>query len=369
MEESSSSKASSVPPFLTKCYDMVEDPATDPIVSWSSNNDTFIIWDVTAFSRDLLPKYFKHSNFSSFIRQLNTYGFRKADPDRWEFANEGFIKGQRHLLKNISRKKHVQGPGQQKEAQQKMPVGACVEVGKFGLQVEVESLKRDKNVLMQELVKLRQQQQAAENKLLGLRKSLQRMEKAQQQMLSFLAMAMQSPGFLEQLLQQNENNWRMAGASKKRRLPALEQGFEGGEAEVSKGQIVMYQPPKNNTSKPLVMTVLNTDVSPKVDVNDFVRNDSMESPTGEGLHSLENDAQIIISGLLSDDLLEQLLVDSPFTENLVETELDAPESMNTGMDMDAVVHDCQLETSQNMDLLTEQMSLLASETNSRHEIL
>ncbi|XWS64062.1 hypothetical protein CRYUN_Cryun06bG0154900 [Craigia yunnanensis] len=52
---------------------MVDDKATDSIISWTQNNDSFIIWDMIEFSVHLLPKYFMHSNFSSFIRQLKIY--------------------------------------------------------------------------------------------------------------------------------------------------------------------------------------------------------------------------------------------------------------------------------------------------------
>ncbi|KAG8377596.1 hypothetical protein BUALT_Bualt08G0049500 [Buddleja alternifolia] len=99
----------SVPaPFLTKTYQLVDDPATDHIVSWGEDDATFVVWRPPEFARDLLPNYFKHNNFSSFVRQLNTYGFRKIVPDRWEFANEFFKKGEKHLLCEIHRRKTAQ---------------------------------------------------------------------------------------------------------------------------------------------------------------------------------------------------------------------------------------------------------------------
>ncbi|KAG8381793.1 hypothetical protein BUALT_Bualt05G0009700 [Buddleja alternifolia] len=55
------------PPFLSKTYEMVEDPSSDAVISWSRAKNSFIVWNSNEFSITLLPKYFKHSNFSSFI--------------------------------------------------------------------------------------------------------------------------------------------------------------------------------------------------------------------------------------------------------------------------------------------------------------
>ncbi|XP_062193446.1 heat stress transcription factor B-1-like [Phragmites australis] len=92
-------------PFLTKTHQMVEERATDEVISWGEQGRSFVVWKPVEFARDLLPLYFKHCNFSSFVRQLNTYGFRKVVPNRWEFANENFRRGKQGLLSGICRRK------------------------------------------------------------------------------------------------------------------------------------------------------------------------------------------------------------------------------------------------------------------------
>ncbi|XP_019417187.1 PREDICTED: heat shock factor protein HSF30 isoform X2 [Lupinus angustifolius] len=206
------------PPFLTKTFDVVEDPSTDSIVSWSINRNSFVVWDSHKFSTSILPRYFKHNNFSSFVRQLNTYGFRKVDPDRWEFANEGFLAGQRHLLKTIKRRRNVT----QSQAQGMMQGSdVCVELGEYGLEDELNRLKRDRTVLMTEIVKLRQQQQNSREQLIAMEARLQSTEKKQQQMMAFLAKAMSNQSFIQQLARRNVQNKLQGGEfSRKRRLTA-----------------------------------------------------------------------------------------------------------------------------------------------------
>ncbi|CAN6196184.1 unnamed protein product [Urochloa humidicola] len=97
-------------PFLTKTHQMVEEPATDEVISWAEQGRSFVVWKPVELARDLLPLHFKHCNFSSFVRQLNTYGFRKVVPDRWEFANENFRRGEQGLLSGIRRRKPATTP-------------------------------------------------------------------------------------------------------------------------------------------------------------------------------------------------------------------------------------------------------------------
>ncbi|KAI3729687.1 hypothetical protein L6452_18350 [Arctium lappa] len=319
-----------IPPFLLKCYEMVDDPSTDALISWSLANDSFIVWNEAEFTSELLPRYFKHNTFASFQRQLNIYGFRKNDTDRWEFANDGFIKDQKHLLMSINRKKASQVTAQQNVTKPpKMLNVSANEGNKYaGLWKEVESLKTDKNMLMQELVKQRQHQKTSQTKMLVLREQLKGMEQNQQQMLSFIVVAMRSPGFLAQPVQPIENNRLKSESISKTILNPNEP--IGLPCE---GAIVKYQPPSlepDSKSQDSVALDLTSD-----EVNDLFENmDFMsKSRLNERTVSIENYDPFIFHDLSDGDhMLDQLL---SFSENKT-TKLYSDDLTSTGYGSDEI---------------------------------
>ncbi|CAA2933773.1 heat stress transcription factor A-4a-like [Olea europaea subsp. europaea] len=193
MDEASSY---SLPPFLEKTYDMVDDHSSDSVVSWSQSNKSFIVWNPPEFARVLLPRFFKHNNFSSFIRQLNTYGFRKIDPEQWEFANEGFVRGQPHLLKNIRRRRPVHSHSMVNLAS----LPPLTESEREGYKDDIERLKHDGESLHLEVQRHKQDR----NALQGLTKRLQRVEQNHKNMLSSLALTLDQPAVTSNLTLQRE---------------------------------------------------------------------------------------------------------------------------------------------------------------------
>ncbi len=62
--------------FIFKLYDIANRQTSGEHIQWSEDGTTFSICDPKRFADEVLPQYFKHNNFTSFLRQLNVYGIR-----------------------------------------------------------------------------------------------------------------------------------------------------------------------------------------------------------------------------------------------------------------------------------------------------
>ncbi|EYU32320.1 hypothetical protein ABFS82_05G138900 [Erythranthe guttata] len=151
-------------------------------------------------------------------------GFRKVDPDRWEFANEGFLGGQKHLLKTIKRRRNV---APSSTTPQCIGGGSTTITELINEEEEIEKLKRDRDTLMAEIMKLKQQQKSSKERMTAMEERIQTTEKKQHQIMSFLAKAFRSPVFVQQYVQKKEEKHIEIG--QKRRLtmsPSVESDLQ-----------------------------------------------------------------------------------------------------------------------------------------------
>ncbi|KAK3315064.1 HSF-type DNA-binding-domain-containing protein [Apodospora peruviana] len=100
--------------FIHKLYNMLEDKGIQHLISWTPTSESFVMQPSHEFSK-VLAQYFKHTNISSFVRQLNMYGFHKVsdvfhhgqpDATLWEFkhGNGNFKRGDLVGLREIKRR-------------------------------------------------------------------------------------------------------------------------------------------------------------------------------------------------------------------------------------------------------------------------
>ncbi|KAM7263303.1 hypothetical protein ACFE04_000986 [Oxalis oulophora] len=142
---------------------------------------------------------------------MDEQGFKKSDPEQWEFANDDFVRGQPHLMKNIHRRKavhshslqNVQGNAQLTDSERQ------------NYKEDIERLKMDKQLLIIELQKNELERQGLEFQMKHLKEKLQSMEQRQETMAASMARVLQKPGLALNLMPQLESNER------KRRLPRI----------------------------------------------------------------------------------------------------------------------------------------------------
>jgi heat shock transcription factor len=141
-------------------------------------------------------------------------GFRKVSPDRWEFANEAFLAGQKHLLKDIRRRR----PSKiQVESQLRNGTSVCD--GLPESLIEVDSLKRDgAAALRAEVMTLKRQYKIFKSQLIAMEQRVLHNERKQQQIITFFAEALSNPAFVQQILLNCADKKELTNTAKRQRL-------------------------------------------------------------------------------------------------------------------------------------------------------
>ncbi|ROT35751.1 HSF-type DNA-binding protein [Sodiomyces alkalinus F11] len=178
--------------FVRKLYKMLEDPAYSNIVRWGNEGDTFVILETDKFTNDILPKHFKHSNFSSFVRQLNKYDFHKLrrndenhespyGKQAWEFKHTAFRADRKDNLDNIKRK----APAQRKSqvAEDAFATNQSINL----LQETLFAQQQQVQALQEQCVDLSRANKTLFHEVHSLQKIVEAHRQSQQELLNFLA--------------------------------------------------------------------------------------------------------------------------------------------------------------------------------------
>lgn len=88
------------PEFISWTWEMINGGYAD--IGWSNDGKELVVRNPERLTREVFPQFFRHTQYSSFVRALNAYQFRKTRPGQW--TNPNFQRDRPDLLKNITRK-------------------------------------------------------------------------------------------------------------------------------------------------------------------------------------------------------------------------------------------------------------------------
>ena len=94
-----------VPNFPAKMHAILCRRDLQDVVAWMPHGRSWRVLKPRDFELRVIPTYFEHSKFSSFIRQANGWGFRRITQgrDRNSYYHELFLRGLPHLCKRMKR--------------------------------------------------------------------------------------------------------------------------------------------------------------------------------------------------------------------------------------------------------------------------
>ncbi|CAD8161840.1 unnamed protein product [Paramecium octaurelia] len=91
------------PKFLITLFEILEGEENINVIRWNNEGDAFEIVNADLLVNSILSVHYKQSNFFSFVRQLNQYGFnkQKIDKNSYSFRHKYFLKDQKQLIAKI----------------------------------------------------------------------------------------------------------------------------------------------------------------------------------------------------------------------------------------------------------------------------
>lgn len=171
--------------FLLKTYEILTDNSQSEIVSWTDDGRSFVVKNVKAFCEDVLPKYFKHNNYASFVRQLNMYDFHKLRDEENVFRHNMFQRDKPHLFKDIMRKT-AEGNMEQKTMLSKTDCTGLLEK-LYSLHAHQQNLEGQIMALQNKYNEIRMQNQMLIKELYHAKEREQRIEKILMALASFIS--------------------------------------------------------------------------------------------------------------------------------------------------------------------------------------
>ncbi|CAM8982181.1 unnamed protein product [Rhodiola kirilowii] len=152
--------------------DGLSDSSQDLFIIGASNRHGLIVPALLRPCRFDKLLYVGVNSEASYRERLR---FRKIDSDKWEFANKGFVRGKKHLLKSIQRRKSPQ-------MHQGIGFGGSLEVGRAGFEDELNKLREERKILTHEVAKLQIKQDGTAQHMELVNQRIQVAERKQKQM-------------------------------------------------------------------------------------------------------------------------------------------------------------------------------------------
>jgi len=152
-------KLKTEPSFLLNLYKILSNSSYHSFIHWGKDGCSIIISDPNGLTKKVLPQFYNHHNFSSFVRQLNMYNFHKIrdyKDGEYKYVHSEFHKDKTlKEIQAIKRKKYEEGknnsrnsPDKSKENINHIDISSNQEGQNFFDNLdEIEKIKKIENII------------------------------------------------------------------------------------------------------------------------------------------------------------------------------------------------------------------------------